>query len=57
MDDADGPHVATTFYEKLFEGPSIDVDSVAYALDEAVAELRQKGVPASRWATFIHMGA
>jgi hypothetical protein len=57
MDDADGPYIARKFYQKLFEGPEIEISSVPYALDEAVTALRNKGVPATQWATFIHMGA
>lgn len=57
MRDEDGPLVVKHFYEGLFAGPSIDVDSVPYALDDAVAVLRAKDVSPARWATFIHMGA
>jgi hypothetical protein len=57
MRDEDGPFVAKHFYEKLFEGNTIGVGVVAYALDDAVRALRAKGAPPERWATFIHMGA
>jgi hypothetical protein len=57
MSDEDGPYVARQFYNKLFEGGVINIDSVPYALDHAVAALRKRGVPVERWATFIHMGA
>jgi hypothetical protein len=57
MNDEDGPHVARRFYEQLLEGGTVDADSVAYALDDAVRALRMRGVPPERWATFIHMGA
>jgi hypothetical protein len=57
MNDADGPFVAEKFYETLFDGTVIDVESVPYALDEAVSALRKKGAPPAQWATFIHMGA
>jgi hypothetical protein len=57
MHDEDGPFVAKIFYEKLFESETIDLDSIPYALDDAVTALRMKGVPPERWATFIHMGA
>jgi hypothetical protein len=57
MNDADGPFVARKFYERLFQGAVIDVGSVPYALDDAVAALRAEGVSPARWATFIHMGA
>jgi CHAT domain-containing protein len=57
MSDADGPYVAKRFYGKLFEDEAIDVDSVPYALDDAVTALRRTGAPPERWATFVHMGA
>jgi hypothetical protein len=55
--DVDGPKVAKLFYEELFAREVITVDSVAYALDAAVSKLRDSGLPADRWAPFIHMGA
>jgi hypothetical protein len=57
MSDQDGPYIAKHFYEKVFESEAIDVDTIAYALDHAVGELRSSGAPPERWATFIHMGA
>jgi hypothetical protein len=57
MNDADGPYVAKRFYNKLLENGTIDVHSIPYALDHAVAALRAGGAPPERWATFIHMGA
>jgi hypothetical protein len=57
MDDADGPQVAKLFYERLFAEEIITLDTIPYALDYAVAELRKSGAPPERWATFIHMGA
>lgn len=58
MDDADGPEVARIVYKRLFEGNNefLDPDVVPYALDEAVQALRRKGVPAARWATYVHVG-
>jgi hypothetical protein len=56
MNDEDGPDVAGWFYEGLFARNRLDLDDIAYALDGAVEKLRQKGVPASRWAAFIHIG-
>jgi hypothetical protein len=53
MNDEDGPSVARWFYERLF---ALDLDTIAYALDVAVTKLREIGVPASRWALFIHIG-
>jgi hypothetical protein len=57
MNDSDGPHIATLFYEKLFAMGPFTSSTVAYALDHAVTELRKSGVPPHRWATFIHIGA
>jgi hypothetical protein len=57
MNDVDGPLVADLFYKRLFAEDVITLDAIPYALDYAVTELRNKGVSAERWATFIHMGA
>jgi hypothetical protein len=57
MNDRDGPFIAKCFYEKVFESGNIDVDTIAYALDHAVSELRSSGAPPERWATFVHLGA
>jgi hypothetical protein len=57
MGDADGPFVARRFYQTLFEGPTVYLDLVPYALDDAVVALRKGGALPERWATFIHMGA
>jgi hypothetical protein len=57
MGDEDGPFIAEHFYKKMLNDKAIDFDAIPYALDHAVSELRKKGVPAERWATFIHMGA
>jgi hypothetical protein len=56
MNDEDGPDVAHWFYESLFAEEHLDLDQIPYALDEAVTKLREKGVPASQWALFIHVG-
>jgi hypothetical protein len=56
MHDEDGPKVARAFYEALFQSEALDLDDVPYALDEAVQALRKAGVPAQRWALFMHMG-
>jgi hypothetical protein len=57
MSDTDGPQVAKLFYERLFAKKEISLDDIPYALDYAIGELRKRGVPPERWATFIHMGA
>jgi hypothetical protein len=56
MHDDDGPRFAQAVYEALFRSETFDLDDVPYALDEAVAALRTAGVPAERWALFMHMG-
>jgi hypothetical protein len=56
MHDEDGPKVARKIYEALFRCEAFDLDDVPYALDEAVQALRKAGVPAQRWAPFMHMG-
>lgn len=58
MYDVDGPDIAGHVYQQLFSGNSeyLDPAVIPYALDEAVQQLRAKGLPPSRWATFIHLG-
>jgi hypothetical protein len=56
MSDEDGPQLARRFYEVLFEREQLDLDDIPYALDAAVQALRSAGVPARRWALFMHMG-
>jgi hypothetical protein len=56
MNDEDGPKIARRVYERLFENDRLDLDDIPYALDDAVRMLRQSGVPATRWALFLHMG-
>lgn len=58
MGDVDGPVVASRVYEELFKGDDelLDPDSVPYALDAALAELRSQRVHPSRWAPYVHFG-
>lgn len=56
MADVDGPEVAETVYEQLFNLESLESDVIPYALDEAVYDLRMKGVGSARWACYIHVG-
>jgi hypothetical protein len=56
MSDKDGPQLARRVYEVLFERDQLDLDDIPYALDAAVQGLRSAGVPARRWALFMHMG-
>jgi hypothetical protein len=57
MGDEDGPEVAKTVYEALFEQETVELNMVPRALDAAVRKLRAQGVAPERWATFIHLGA
>ncbi|CAA7264414.1 unnamed protein product [Cyclocybe aegerita] len=58
MNDDDGPEVACMIYKELFKSPDdhLDPKVIARALDSAVRNLQAKGVPPSRWATYIHVG-
>jgi hypothetical protein len=56
MSDEDGPKVAKGMYERLFKQDQLDLDDIPYALDDAVRALRKEGVPAKRWALYMHMG-
>ncbi|EIN03483.1 hypothetical protein PUNSTDRAFT_32736, partial [Punctularia strigosozonata HHB-11173 SS5] len=58
MQDDDGPILAQTFYEALLSttGPTLTMDAVAYALDEAVHKLRDINMLPSTWAPFVHVG-
>jgi hypothetical protein len=57
MNDVDGPFVAEHIYSSIFRDGRLDLTAVPYALDDAVAELRKLGLPESRWATYVHVGA
>jgi hypothetical protein len=57
MDDVDGPVVAGKFYTELFKNGAFDSSQAAYALHEALKQLRSQGVSPVRWATFVHVGA
>jgi hypothetical protein len=48
--------MAQHFYNSIFERDNVDLDDIAYSLDEAVQALRRSNVPASRWALFMHIG-
>lgn len=58
MDDVDGPVVAKAVYSELYSsGKELwEPDAVPFALDTAVRELRAKGITASRWAPYVHLG-
>jgi hypothetical protein len=56
MDDIDGPFMAERIYKRIFQDGTFNMSTVADAVDDAVRELRESGVPASRWATYIHFG-
>jgi hypothetical protein len=57
MNDVDGPFVAKRVYSNIFQDGRINLAAVPYALDDAVTALRESGVSASRWATYVHVGA
>lgn len=58
MDDVDGPVVAETVYQELYRdgAETLDPNAIPYALDLAVQKLRAKGLAASRWAPYVHLG-
>jgi hypothetical protein len=57
MGDVDGPRVAKSVYEAFLKEKALEPDTIAYALDDAVRQLRSSGIPLYRWAPYIHMGA
>jgi hypothetical protein len=57
MNDADGPAVAKDFYSELLKNDGFSASDIPYALDSTVQNLRRRGAPPERWATFVHMGA
>ena len=58
MVDDDGPEIAEELYKEFFgDEQNIDSNRAAYSLHNAVKQLRVKGIPPARWATFIHVGA
>ncbi|PBK97702.1 TPR-like protein [Armillaria gallica] len=59
MSDKDGPELAQKFYSYMLrEGVDCaDWRNSAMALHLAVQNMRHQGIPAERWATFIHIGA
>jgi hypothetical protein len=56
MNDIDGPFMAERIYRRIFRDGILDLSAVPYALDDAVQALRNSGVPADRWATYVHFG-
>jgi hypothetical protein len=56
MDDLDGPFMAKRIYAQIFQEGSLNLNVVPRAVDDAVRQLRDSGVPASRWATYVHFG-
>jgi hypothetical protein len=57
MNDVDGPFIAKRVYSSVFRDGQLDLAAVPYALDDAVMALRKSGRSASRWATYVHVGA
>lgn len=56
MSDLDGPEVAKEIYSKIIMNCDLDLDMIPYAIDAAVSALRERGLHASRWATYVHVG-
>jgi hypothetical protein len=56
MDDVDGPFMAERIYQRIIRKGKLDSSAIPYAVDDAVRELREAGVPPSRWATYVHYG-
>ena len=62
MMDEDGPTIADTFYEEIFQGPDgkpalqPDTSKSAQAIHVAIKKLRSSNAPFHRWVPFIHMG-
>lgn len=56
MDDFDGPFMAKRIYSQIFKEGHLNLEAVPFAVDDAVRQLRESGVPASRWATYVHFG-
>ena len=55
MWDDDGPALARDFYTYMLNQGS-DVTDSAIALNTAIKAMRDRGVPAGRWSTFVHIG-
>lgn len=58
MDDKDGPVLAEAFYKHMLRNglDKANVLDSAEAVHLATKAMRESGVPARRWATFIHIG-
>ncbi len=56
VDGDDGPIVAEAFYSYLLGSRPNTTPSSAFALHQAVQELRKRRVPNTRWACFVHHG-
>ena len=57
MGDVDGAIVAKRVYEELFHGDGefLGPDTIPYTLDEAMHDLRRRGLHVSRWAPYVHL--
>ncbi|KDQ58775.1 hypothetical protein JAAARDRAFT_34630 [Jaapia argillacea MUCL 33604] len=57
MGDSDGPVIAQHVYSKLLQaGGVINPAVIAFAVDEGVRSLQDRGIAPSRWAPYVHMG-
>lgn len=58
MNDCDGPTMVQAIYTELFSlsYQGFDIASIPFALDATVRAMREAGLPAARWATYVHIG-
>lgn len=58
MSDKDGPELSRDFYEYMLRQglENVDIRDSATSLHLAVDAMKKRGVPMSRWSTFIHVG-
>jgi hypothetical protein len=56
MNDINGQFMAVRIYRRIFQDGTFNVSVVADAIDDAVRESRESGVPTSEWATYVHLG-
>lgn len=56
MDDIDGLLMAERIYKRIVRDGRLNVSTIPFAVAEAARELRESGVPVSRWSIYIHLG-
>ena len=55
MKDADSDVIMSST-EEAHPGPNLATFCLARVVDDIVRDMRKRGVPAKRWATFVHVG-